>query len=193
MPPLSYLTTMRRTLGKALIAAAIVVGLAGSSGAQDVTEASLKAAFVYNLAKFTEWPPDALPPGSPMVACVVGDSRIGQALERTAGGRVALGHQVQVVRLPTSASVRSCHVLYAAGLTMNQIELLFEPTRGVPILTVMDAEHVGHASGVARLFVENGKIRFDLDHGLAKRSRLQLSSKLLSLARNVFDTERVEP
>jgi hypothetical protein len=54
--------------------------------AQDVTESSLKAAFIYNFVRFTEWP-DAFPAVDPFVMCVLGDVAVGDALERTVRGR----------------------------------------------------------------------------------------------------------
>ena len=41
---------------RAAIAAALLMPVPAS--AQDVTEPALKAAFIYNFAKFTEWPPE---------------------------------------------------------------------------------------------------------------------------------------
>ena len=52
------------------------------SAAQDVTEPALKAAFIYNFAKFTEWPADVMTTAEPLLLCVLGDAAIGDALER---------------------------------------------------------------------------------------------------------------
>jgi hypothetical protein len=155
--------------------------------AQDVTEPSLKAAFVYNLAKFTEWPVEALPPAAPLVACVMGETPVAQALERIVKGRMVMGHAVSVVRLAGDASFRLCHLLYAAGLSTAQVSALATATQSAAILTVIDSDAATRPPMIAHLFVENGKLRFDLDHGRAKRSRLQLSSKLLPLAKRVYD------
>jgi hypothetical protein len=152
-----------------------------------VTEPSLKAAFVYNLAKFTEWPVDVLPASAPLVACVMGETPVAQALERIVKGRLVMGHSVSVMRLAGDASHRPCHLLYAAGLTTAQLGALGTAAQGSAVLTVIDSDAATRPPMIAHLFVENGKLRFDLDHGRAKRSRLQLSSKLLPLAKRVYD------
>ena len=54
-------------IGRAAIAGLLLIR--SSVSAQDVTEPALKAAFIYNFAKFTEWPADALPQRSPS-SCV---------------------------------------------------------------------------------------------------------------------------
>jgi hypothetical protein len=77
--------------------------------------------------------------------------------------------------------------LYVSGVTAENVTRLAARLRGMPILTIVDSDAAATVGGVARVFLENGRMRFDLDFGLAKRSRLQLSAKLLSIASHVFD------
>lgn len=161
--------------------------LAGPSAAQDVTEPSLKAAFVYNMAKFVEWPADVLPAGAPLMACVAGDPALARALERTVEGRAVMGHPVSVKRVASGPAPRGCHLLYAGGLAASQVAPIVASARGTALLTVVDLDAAARAPGVVHLFVENGKLRFNLDHGLAKRSRLQLSAQFIKLAKRVYD------
>jgi len=162
--------------------------LCGSIGrAQDVTEPSLKAAFVYNFAKFTEWPQDVLSGGAPFNACVLGDAPIGDALERSVKGRQLGGRTIAVLRVAPDGPLKSCHLLYMSGLKTAQIVTVVEALRGVPVLTISDVDDFARLGGIAHVFVENGKMRFDLNLELAKRARLQLSSKLLVLAARVHD------
>ena len=170
----------------AACAAIAVVSLLPAS-AQDVTEPSLKAAFVYNFARFSEWPLEALPSGAPLVACTVDNADIAGALERMVKGRHVMGRTMTVVRQAGDASPRQCHLVYAAGLNAARIETLMAGLRGTPVLTIVDSDALTRVPAVIRLFVENGNLRFDVDYGLAKRSRLQLSSKLLTLAKKVYD------
>jgi hypothetical protein len=155
--------------------------------AQDVTEPSLKAAFIYNFAKFTEWPADMLPAAAPFTACVLGDASIGDALERSAKGRQLAGRGINVSRVQLEGPLRSCQLLYVSGVTPAQIVTIVAAVRGAPVLTISDADDFARV-GVAQVFVENGKMRFNLNLEIAKRSRLQLSSKLLALAAHVHDS-----
>ena len=66
------------------------------ASAQDVTEPALKAAFIYNFAKFTEWPTDVVAAGEPLVMCVVDDEAVADALERAVKGRVIASHSILV-------------------------------------------------------------------------------------------------
>jgi len=157
------------------------------ASAQDVTEPSLKAALVFNFARFTEWPDDVLPPESSFEACVFGPSPVGDALSRTAKDHLLAGHRVTVTRIARDGTFRSCHLLYVSSATNEDVARIAAAAKGIPVLTIVDIEGVTVVGGIARVYVENGKLRFDLDQGLAKRSRLQLSSRLLSLASHVHD------
>jgi hypothetical protein len=183
-------SVVRRHASVAAALAALGVLLVVPAGAQDVTEPSLKAAFVYNFARFAEWPAEALPPG-PLTACIVGNDGIADALERMVKGRQVMARPVAVVRATPGAPPRPCHLLYAAGLTPPQVATLMAGVRGTPVLTIADGDSLERVPAIVRLFVDNGNLKFDIDHGLAKRGRLQLSSKLLTLAKKVYDERSV--
>jgi hypothetical protein len=170
-----------------------VILLCTSAGrAQDVTESSLKAAFVYNFAKFTEWPPDVLPPTATFAACVLGDSPTRDALDRIVKGRQLSGRTINVSEVQLGAGLRSCHLLYMSGVSRPQVTAVVVALRGVPVLTISDSDDFARGGGIAQMFVENGKIRFDINLDMAKESRLQLSSKLLALAAHVHNAPSVQ-
>jgi hypothetical protein len=170
----------RRRFGGIL--AAILLLRAASSVGQDVTEVTLKAAFIYNFAKFTEWPSDVLPAAAPLVACVVGDTAVGDALERAVKGRQASGHGINVSLLAAERPLQSCHLLYVSGMPTKQAIQIATDLRDSAVLTISDLDEFARQGGIAQFFVENGKMRFSINLASAKRSRLQLSSKLLALA-----------
>lgn len=156
--------------------------------AQTASAPALKAAFVYNFAKFTEWPADAAKTG-PLTICVLGDMLIADELDSTVKGRAIDGREVVVVRAQSDA-LRACHVLYLSGFDARRWQQIIDDLKSAPVLTVSDADHFAEAGGIAGLFVDNGKMRFAVNVEAAKRARLQISSRLLSLAKLVKD-ERV--
>ncbi len=159
--------------------------LAGRSDAQDVTDPSLKAAIVYNIAKFTEWPREVLPVNTPFLVCVAGDSAAGRELSRVANGRSLDARPIVVVRLSDDIPVRSCRLLFLAGMTRDEARRLVSSLGTAPVLTITDIEGLTDAGAIVSLFAEAGRTRFDVDLGVALRSKLQLSSRLLALASQV--------
>jgi len=157
------------------------------AGAQSATVAALKAAFLYNFARFAEWPPEAVRAGQKLVLCVANDPRVAGALKNTVNGRVIDGHELTVTSIALNDPLESCHLAYLAGIDRNEMRRLIASLRGAPILSVGDADNFAESGGVAQFFVEGDRMRFAINLKSADRARLRLSSKLLALARITKD------
>jgi YfiR/HmsC-like len=169
----------RLVVGAAL-AVTLLMPLVG--GAQDVTAPALKAAFVYNFVRFTEWP-SPLPASEPFVLCVLGDDAVGDALARVVEGREVAGRRMTVLLVAASASKDSCRVLYVSGTKTTEVVRVVAGLRDAPVLTISDDVGFTDAGGMAQLFFERGQLRFSIKVETVKRARLQMSSRLLVLAR----------
>jgi hypothetical protein len=156
--------------------------MGSGASAQDVTEPALKAAFIYNFAKFTEWPTGVVPAVEPWALCVLGDAAVGEALERAVKGRMLDGHAMGVSRIADVRAGRLCHVLYVSGLTAAQSAQLLAGMRDQPVLTMSDLDGFTEVGGIAQCFFEHGQLRFNIHRESATRARLQISSRLLALA-----------
>jgi hypothetical protein len=189
----AHATCRRRMVRRTGLLACVAVLSAYSALAQDATEPALKSALVFNFAKFTNWPQDALPRNAELVACVIGSHDVGQALERAVKNRMLDGHPIIVSDRGVGdarPSFRTCHLLYITGRDARLFEGLLTELRGTPILTIVDVDDPSTADGIVALFVENGRVRFQIDNGLARQGRLEISSRLLSLASGVQDAGR---
>ncbi len=167
-----------------LVFAAAFLALASASlaAAQAVTVPALKAAFLYNFAKFTEWPADALAPTQRLSLCVVGDNLVADAVEQVIKGRFVEGHELTVQILKPDGPLRSCHLLYIGGLDAKGARQLLGTLGNASVLTVSDGDKFAESGGVAQLILDNDRMRFAINVAAAQRVRLQLSSKLLNLA-----------
>ena len=181
------LTRCRRRQGRVAATFVAVLLFASAAGAQNVAEPSLKAAFIYNFAKFTTWPPDVLPVTGSFTACVIGDNSVFEALERAVKGRQVSGHGVAVQLVPPDGPARGCHLLYLSGVAPGSVATILTAIRGLPILTISDLDRFTGQGGIVQMFLENGRTRFDLNLDVARQSRLQISSRLLVLGAHVFD------
>jgi hypothetical protein len=155
---------------------------AGGVYAQDVTEVSLKGAFIFNFARFTEWPPETLPPSGAVSACVVGDRGVGEALKRAVSGQKLNGRAIVVSILEPHVALPACHFLYVSGVPRARMAEIVYGVHEAPVLTVSDDDSFIKAGGMIQVFIESGKMRFRINPKSAKRARLQLSSRLLALA-----------
>ena len=69
-----------------------------------------------------------------------------------------------------AGKLRSCHLLYVSGVTPAQVTAIVAAVQGAPVLTISDIDDFADQGGIAQMFVENGKMRFDLNLEVAKRS-----------------------
>ena len=180
-----------RTLFTALACAAALLGVARSTLAEGVPADELRVAFLYNFAKFTEWPDDAWEDRSaPFVVVVHGDASFERVVEDAMRGRTIHGRPVVVRTADGSESAPACHLLYVAATSApNVVRALTGHDHG-PVLTVGEGPEFLKAGGVVGLVEVQGKIQFEINLARARASGLELSSKLLALAKQVHRNER---
>lgn len=174
-----------------MTAAIAVCAFSSFASAQTATAPALKAAFLYNFAKFSEWPADALAPGQRLAMCVVGDAAVADALGQTIKGHAIGDHELTVTVLKAEESASACHLLYVSASEIKRSAGLLLGVRGASVFTVSDAHKFAESGGVAQLIVENDRMRFAINIASAQRGRLTISSKLLSLATIVKDDSNV--
>jgi hypothetical protein len=173
------------TAGQCAFVAALLVGAGGTVAGQTAAASSVKAAFLYNFAKFAEWPAEALAPGQRLALCVIGDPSVADALEQTIKGRVHEGHELTVQVVRADGALKACHLVYVDGADKAGSAQVIAALKGAPVLSVGDATRFAEDGGVAQLALEHDRMRFSINVAAAERARLRLSSKLLGLAKIV--------
>ena len=178
-----------RCLFSAAVTTLMIGGMSVTAlaGGDTASMAALKAAFILNFAKFSEWPADALAPGQQIMMCVVGDGAVSDALTDTIKGRTIEGHQLTVAVLKPDASAAGCHLLYVSTGDIKRSNTMLGSAKSAAVLTVSDADNFAESGGVAQLIVENDRMRFAINLDAAQRGHVRLSSKLLTLAKIVKD------
>lgn len=151
------------------------------------TDAAVKAAFIFNFAKFAQWP--ALPARATLVTCVVGNPRIADALTEIVRGKDIGGHGLNVVRPSDGTSWGDCHVLFLAATQVAASAGVLSGLRKLPILTVSDGAGFARTGGIIELYLDGSRMRFAINVDSAERSGLRLSSRLLGLATVVRDRD----
>ncbi len=169
-----------RRLTAAILALALTLGLTlvvPASPAQaaepNITEYQVKAAFLFNFLKFVDWPGAQ---EGPWVIGVVASNSFAEILEDTVRGKTVKGLPVVVKRLANLAAARGCHIVFVPVPVPA-----FTPPPGV--LTVGDDPHFLDAGGIAGFYLEDGKVRFEIQPEGAKAASLRVSAQLLKLAR----------
>jgi hypothetical protein len=163
-----------------------LLGLTGTVSAVQVRaqadEYQVKAAFIFNFAKFVEWPGDAFSDGGPLVVAVVGDDPFGGALDRI-NGSMANGRRLRIKRLRMGDNLRACHILYIAQSEARNVGKILDNVRGTSVLTIGETAQFNQSGGMIRFVIQNQKVRFEINANAASQVRLRISSKLLALSK----------
>lgn len=167
--------------------ALVALVLAAHVPARSADRADVEAAIVYNLLLFVDWPSDAVAAtGGPLVLCVDPGSPLAPPL-KTLGGRPVRGWRLQVRELAAGASPAGCNALFLDEGSRASWHALRPQLKGAPVLVIDDAD--GELQGLAAIHLDTGgdRIAFDVNLAAARDARLQISSRLLRLARKVTE------
>lgn len=153
--------------------------------AQDTTpsEYQIKAAFLFNFAKFVAWPPEAFAAtNAPLVIGVLGENVFGDNLERTISNKTINNRPLLCKEFRSVADVTNCQILFISASEKGKFTKILDALRGTSVLTVSESDQFIEAGGMINFVIESNKIRFQINDDAAKKSGLSISSKLLSLA-----------
>ena len=105
--------------------------------AQTAGEYQIKAAFLFNFAKFIEWPSEAFNNGgAPLVLGIMGEDPFGSAIDQALNGKTVNGRQLTIKRLKWGQNLRDCHILFISSSERNRLAQIIESLKGASVLTV---------------------------------------------------------
>jgi hypothetical protein len=155
------------------------------------TEYEIKAAFLYNFAKFVEWPPTAFSdPKQPLGVCVFGRDPFGHALDDALAGKSIGNHPVILGRTRQLADLAGCQIVFVSATESPRLPEIVGRLQGHNALLVGETEGFASAGGAIQFVLDQNRVRFAINPDAADRAGLKISSKLLALATIVRDAGR---
>jgi hypothetical protein len=151
-----------------------------------VSEYQIKAAFLYNFTQFTDWPASTFSAtNAPIVIGIVGEDPFGNIMDEVVRGEMVRGHPLVIKRLRADEDLRSCHVLFISRSEKDRLPALLSQLKGSPVLTVSDINEFAQEGGMVNLLLANNTVKLEINQAKAEEAGLQISAKLLRLARIV--------
>jgi hypothetical protein len=181
---------------KALFLAVLLVAASDmpqrvSAESNGTSEYEVKAAFLFHFAQFVEWPAEAFTDAdSPLTYCTVGKDTFRGALDESVRGKRIRNRPLRVLHLRERESINGCQVLFIAATQKGRQTDELAGANGHPVLTVGEPEHFAQEGGMIGFFLEEKKVRFEINVGVAENARLKISAKLLALAKTVLGNSR---
>jgi hypothetical protein len=153
-----------------------------ASGQDPALEYRVKAAYLLNFTRYTEWPPTAFAgPSDALNVCIVGRDPFGPVLDQTLLARRRSSRPVHILR-PARPTEGLCHVAFLGAATPAVLESWLAALATEPTLTVGDGDSFVDAGGMIGFVIVDETVRFEINAAAARAARLQLSSRLLALA-----------
>jgi hypothetical protein len=155
------------------------------------TEYQIKAAYLYNFARFVTWPGlTPAPDAGPVTMCVLGEDPFGPVLD-AAGTRAETGGRTTTVRRLTGLDgSENCRVLFISASEAPSLDKVIAALRDLSVLTVSDLPDFTRRGGIIQFVIEGNRVRFEVNLTAAETAGLTLSSELLKVAIAVRGTPR---
>ena len=152
------------------------------ASSQEFSEYQLKAAFLYNFAAFTEWPPQV---GSVLNLCVYGRDPFGVEIDGL-NGKATGTRMLAVHRKAGPAALQDCQIVFFAGADIAQLPRLLDTLRGLPVLVVAESPGAARLGAALNMKLAQGRVTFEANLVTARSAGLKLSARMLSLATEVI-------
>jgi hypothetical protein len=145
-------------------------------------EYQVKAAFLYNFARFVEWPAEVFTgPADPIVTCILGKDPFGHWLKEAINGRSIEGRALTLRHIAGAAEAASCQILFVGSSEPKRVWAGLASVRRV--LTVGECGDASEGGAIVNFVIEDGKVRFEINTDAAELGKVRISSRLLSLTR----------
>ena len=178
-------------LALALLCLVSTHGRAQEAPPDALPEYVLKAGFLYNFAKYVEWPAEAFAsPEAPISIGVVGSDPFGPDLERTLRDRTVNNRRFEVRRYPGFETLEPVHILFVPQTERARVARILERVERLPVLTVGEDEQFPQGGGVVAILIRDSRPRLHINAAAAEQQRLAIAPKLLRIATIVTSAER---
>jgi hypothetical protein len=166
-----------------MILSAYTISAPRVAAQSDLGEYDVKAAFLFNFAKFVDWPDASFADARrPIVIGALGENPFGDGLDRIVAGQTVKGRTIRIDKYRFGDDLRACHILFISESEQAHVPKILASLQGANVLTVSDIDGFAKGGGVVQFVLEENKVHFVINLDSATRAKLKINSKLLALA-----------
>jgi hypothetical protein len=147
-----------------------------------VTRSDVEAAYLYNFAKFVQWPQDKAADSEPFSICLLGEDEFGRKLDDLIADETLQGRKIVARRLSSATAAESCQIVFIGQSEETRLSKQLAALNGKPVLTVSDLPQFLEHGGAIQFLLQNNRVRFAVNLASAQQAGLTLSSELLKVA-----------
>ncbi len=155
--------------------------------AGQLSERSVKAAFLYKFLGYTEFPSTAFAnAAAPLVIGVLGADEVALELGRIVAGRSVNNRAIVIRALREGEAGSGVHLLFVGGADSARVQRAVRAAPAGPLLLVSEADNALQLGSVINFRIIDDRVRFDVSLEAADRNNVKLSSRLLTVAHQVL-------
>ena len=142
----------------------------------------IKAAYLYHLTKFIDWPPQhSNKPGDSINVCVVGESQFTDFLQQLES-KMAKGRPIDVIPIkPSEKNTYQCHIIFYQESKIDKRKQLMDfVNHGT--LTVGEQNSFTDEGGMVSMVIIENHINLMINYTLTKQAGILVSANLLEVA-----------
>ena len=170
---------------RAIVLAVLAVCLVADAQTGKPTEYQVKAAYLFNFARFVKWPAGDISSNDTFSICVLGNDPFGAVLDSTVAGEHIEGKRVVARRVNNAGDAQRCRIVFVSGSEERRLGPILSTLDRSPVLTVSDISGFADHLGMIQFVMENDRVRFEVNLTAAQKAGLSLSSELLKVATTV--------
>jgi len=145
----------------------------------------VRAAYVYNLLQYIDWPPGK----NELVIGFDGDPATGEILRTLLDGRNSNGRPVRVVLFPTAQELRNCSIFYLSDGPTRGARQAMDSLQGSAVVTIGETDPFAREGGMVALINTGDHIRIEVNLDATEQAGIHISSRVLSLATIVHSAQ----
>jgi hypothetical protein len=189
-----WLSAALRRWRESLLTLACLGALAAPQTSQaaepEASEAAVQAAYLFNFARFTEWPPGGFSTrNAPLNYCLLGRRDALASAMSSLNDRPVQGHPLRFMQPERLEDIKVCHLIFVAETDPRRRAQALQALSGQPTLTVSDIEGFAKDGGMIGLIRMGTRLRFEINRTQTQKTGLRLSADLLSLATAIVEAD----
>jgi len=158
-----------------------------SDEVQTARALEIEAAFLVKFSSYIHWPKQAFSsPDAPLVIAIFGRDPFGSIIDSIARSYVMHGRNIEIRRCENVKNLCGSHIVFVAASAMGRMEEITSSARERPVLLVGNAPDFLARGGMINFVVVRNRIRFDINIKNSHQAGLEISSKLLKVARSII-------
>ncbi|MGA2138400.1 MAG: YfiR family protein [Verrucomicrobiia bacterium] len=170
-------------LATVILSVLLMAGPGNAAETPALSERQVKALFLFNFAKYVDWPADVLSSSNAAIVIdVVGEDGFCDEFKRVTGDRTVNGRKVVVKQVEGTADLKECQILFIGVTDKGRLSEILEAVKNSAVLTVGETDRFLTLEGMINFTKKENKIHLEINLVPAQRVNLKLSSKLLTVA-----------